>query len=153
MDYIDSSAFAKYFSNELTEKGAEKVKKLIEKIISDQSALISSAIMIGEVVSAFDKWTRTKLLTNEQFEETLSEFVKSVKKLTESNSLILVDASISSVSIATNYIIKHHLSINDALHLSAALVNKDIIDLFICSDKNLIKAAKNEGFNIFNPEG
>ena len=76
MDYIDSSAFAKYFSNEVTEKGAEKVKDLIENAIRCECAFISSA------------------------KETLSEFAKSIKKLTESNSLILIDANISS---ATGY--------------------------------------------------
>lgn len=152
MDYIDSSAFAKYFSNEATEKGAEKVKNLIEKAIRGESSLVSSAIMIGEVVSAFDKWTRKKLFTDEQFKETLSEFAKSIRKLSERDSLILADANISSVSIATNYIIAHHLSVNDALHLYAALVNKDIIDFFICCDKDLIKAAKAEGLEVLNPE-
>ena len=105
MDYIDSSAFAKYFSKEVTEKGAEKVKELIEKAIRGEGVFISSVIMIGEIVSAFDKWTRRKLLSDEQFKETLSEFVKNIKKLTENGSLILVDANVFGVSNATNYII------------------------------------------------
>ncbi|MBI3036422.1 type II toxin-antitoxin system VapC family toxin [Candidatus Woesearchaeota archaeon] len=150
MDYIDASAFVKYYSDD--EAGVEKVKQLIERAINGEDILISSAIMIGEVVSAFDKWVRKKIMTNEQLEETLSEFVNSIKKLAEGGSLILVDANISSVSVAVNYIVKHHLSVNDALHLYAALINKDIVDLFICCDRNLIKAAENEGLDVFNPE-
>jgi len=49
-----------------------------------------------------------------------------------------------------DFITKHHIPINDAIHLYTALTSP--IEEFICSDKLLNQAAKKEGLNVFDPE-
>lgn len=70
----------------------------------------------------------------------------------ESESIELESVTTLTVIFSVDYIVKHHLTVNDALHLYAALLHKDKIDTFICSDKNLIKAAEKEGMITLNPE-
>ena len=66
--------------------------------------------------------------------------------------LILADVDTVNVAFSIEYMLKHNIPINDAIHLYAALACKSSIDEFVCSDKNLKRAAEGEGFNIFDPE-
>ncbi|MBI2550071.1 type II toxin-antitoxin system VapC family toxin, partial [Candidatus Woesearchaeota archaeon] len=145
-------AFVKCYSDEAAEKGVGKVREIIGEAQKGSNTLVSSVIMVGEVVSALDKWVRKKLLTTERFDEALSEFSKDVKLLVEHNSLLLEDVTSVNITFIVDYVVKHHLPVNDAIHLYTALVNKDKIDAFMSSDKNLNTAAKAEGLTVLNPE-
>ncbi len=61
-------------------------------------------------------------------------------------------SSTLNVAFSIEYIIKHNIPINDAIHLYAALTRKTSIDEFIWSDKNLKQTAEREGFKILEPE-
>lgn len=150
--YMDSSAFVKYYSEEGIEKGAEKVKDIIDKAKDGKGTLLSSVLLIGEVVSAFDKWLRLKVLTNDQTVAVIREFISDMKILADRKAIVLEDINSITIASAIDFIVNHHLTANDALHLYAALVNKDRIEQFISSDKSLNAAAKKEGLNIFDPE-
>ena len=80
-------------------------------------------------------------------------FLREIKELSDAEILILVHVSTSTITNCIDLITKHHLSLNDSIHLFTALGNKTLIDTFVCSDEVLIKAAKKEGFSIINPEG
>ncbi len=152
MKYIDSSAFVKYYSDESVEKGADKVKVMIENAKKGKEILISSVLLVGEVASVFDKWVRLKILTKEQAAEIVSTFVNDIKELTEKNAIVLEDINSITMTSAVDYVINYHLAVNDALHLYTALINRDKVEEFVSSDRNLNAAAKKEGLKIFNPE-
>lgn len=152
MKYIDSSAFVKYYCDESAERGAQKVAALVEDVKKGREKLISSIILIGEVVSAFDKRLRRKILTREQFDESTGEFARDTQKLSETDSLVFEEITLINITPAVDLIVKHHLPVNDALHLHTALANSDKISEFVSSDKSLNAAATAEGLKVFNPE-
>ena len=78
--------------------------------------------------------------------------MRGIQELSDNGTLILEPVSTSTITNCLDLITKHHLSLNDAIHLYAALSNKTLVDQFICSDELLLKAAKSEGFKVFNPE-
>ena len=152
MKYIDTSAFVKYYSGEGSEKGADFIRELIDRTKSGEEKLISSILLIGETVSVFDKWVRLKLLTKQDFFEILSAFLNDTKELVNNGSMVFEEINSFMVISSLDYIVKHGLTVNHSFHLYTALLNKNRIEEFICSDNNLIRAAKLEGLNILNPE-
>ena len=152
MNYIDSSAFVKYYSGEGSEKGSDKIKAIVDKAKDGEESLISSILLIGEVVSAFDKWVRLKILTQEQGAAAISEFVSDIKECAEKDTILLEDINLLHMTFSVDYIVKYHLPTNDALHLYTALIHKKHISTFISSDKSLNRAAEKEGFTVYDPE-
>lgn len=150
MKYLDTSAFVKYYRKQ--EKGSDKVIELIDNSNENNEQLMSSFIFVGETVSVFDKWSRCKYLSNTEYIDLIKIFLKDIKHLMDNEILVLEPISTSTVALSIELIIKHHLSINDAIHLYTVLSNKTLINQFICSDDVLLKAAKSEGLKIFNPE-
>lgn len=150
MKYLDTSAFVKHYRKE--EEGSDKINKLIDNARGGREQLISSFFIVGETVSAFDKWARYKYISNEECVELVKTFLKDAKELTDSGILVLEPVSTSTITNCLDLITKHHPSLNDAIHLYTALSNKTLIDEFICSDDLLFKAAKHEGFETLNPE-
>ena len=152
MNYIDTSSFVKYYRFESDEKGADKIIELIEDAKKGKVALISSFLLVGECISVFDKWVRYKFISAEESDKTIKKFIRDVQELSITGILTLESVSTSTITNCLDLITKHHLSINDSIHLFAALSNKAQIEKFICSDNNLIKAAEKEGFEVLNPE-
>ena len=150
--YIDTSAFVKYYGKPEFEKGVEKVEIMINEAREGDGILISSILMIGEAVSAFDRWVRKKIIDAGEFDKILGRFLLDVKESIEKNSLILETINPLFVPFSIELIIKHHIHINDAIHLYTALLGRPEIEEFVCSDENLLKSAKKEGLNVFNPE-
>ena len=151
MKYSDTSAFVKYYAEEDFETGAEKIQELIRSTRAGKVALKSSAILVGESI-AFDRWLRIGIFDNEKFDKVVSEFLNDITLLRKNGALLIEDIDTHTTINCVGYIIKYHLSLNDAIHLYTALSNTDKIGEFICSDANLIKAAKNEGLKVLNPE-
>ena len=152
MRYIDTSAFVKYYGKVGVEKGSDKIIELIENAKKGNAVLISSILFIGETVSVFDKWSRIKALTEEESSKLISDFLNDIIELFEVGTLIIENVSPMNIISSLDLIIRHHIPINDAIHLYTALTHKQNIEKFICSDKSLIKAAEKEGLNVFNPE-
>ena len=152
MKYIDTSGFVKYYGNEEFEKGIEKITTLIDNAKKGKEILISSIFMIGEAISTFDRWVRIKAITEEEFIKIIAKFLNDIKELNEVGALILETINPLFIMFSIEHIIKHHIPINDAIHLYTALTYKPEIEEFICSDENLIKAAEEEGLKVLNPE-
>ena len=152
MKYLDTSSFVKYYRYEADEIGANEITELIDNAKNGKATLISSFLLIGECVSVFDKWVRYKFISVEESNQTIKKFIMDIQELSNNGMLLLESVSTSTITNCLDLITKHHLSINDAIHLYAALSNKTGIDQFICSDELLLKAAKSEGFKVFNPE-
>lgn len=152
MKYIDTSAFVKYYSSDDSEKGAEKVKELIDGAKNGEEKLISSILLIGESVSVFDKWVRMKLLTKQDFLKVLSAFLSDIGVLVGIGSLIFEEITSFTAMGSVDFIIKYNLSTNDALHLYSSVLNKTEVECFVCSDNKLLLAAQSEGLTVWNPE-
>ena len=108
--------------------------------------------MIGEAISVFDKWVRRGYITEDELNKVLGKFFAVVEKLSEKGGLILANLDTLNIAFSIEYILKHNIPINDAIHLYAALARRSSIDEFICSDKNLKRAAEEEGFKILDPK-
>lgn len=152
MKYIDSSAFAKGYSVEESERGVAKVKLEVEMAKAGQETLFSSILLIGEVVSAFDKWYRKRLITAEEYKELLSFLVEDITTLTNTGGLVLEPISPLLFISCVKFITKYHISVGDAIHLYTALMHLPRNEEFISSDYQLNEAAKAEGFTVINPE-
>ncbi len=152
MKYIDTSAFVKYYGSEELERGADKVIRLVDDARQGKEVLVSSIFMVGEAVSAFDRWVRIKAISERELGKISARFLKDIKELSESGALILETINPLFIMFSIDFIIKHHIPINDAIHLYTALTYKPDITEFVCSDVNLLKAARKEGLKVFNPE-
>ena len=64
MKYIDTSAFVKYYGNPEFENGIDEITGLIEKAKRGKEILVTSIFTVGEAVSVFDRWIRTKMILN-----------------------------------------------------------------------------------------
>lgn len=152
MRYVDTSAFVKYYGSEEFEIGIEKVTALLEDAKQGKELLVSSIFMIGEAISAFDKWLRIKAISEEELNSIIKRFFKDMKDLTESGSLVLEPINSLVIAFSIELILKHNITINDAIHLYTALTYKPEIDEFVCADNILLGAAEKEGLKVFNPE-
>ncbi|MBI2144501.1 type II toxin-antitoxin system VapC family toxin [Candidatus Woesearchaeota archaeon] len=152
MKYTDTSAFVKRYGNEENEKGIITVSELIEAARNGEETLLSNFLIIGESISTFDKWVRQKAISQNELDRLIKKFLADISELHEKGTLILEPVSSSTILFCLELITKHHISLNDALHLYTALTNREMVELFVCSDENLLNAAKAEGLNVFNPE-
>jgi len=152
MKYIDTSAFVKYYGNEEFEKGSDKITELIEKAKIGEEVLVSSVFMLGEAVSVFDRWVRLRLITEEESQKIISQFLEDIKELSDVRGLILEPVDTILIMFSMSFVVKYHIPINDAIHLYSAVTSTLGVKEFICSDKMLNRAAVEEGFEIFDPE-
>ncbi len=152
MKYIDTSAFVKHYGKSEIEKGRDKVTELISKAKNGEEVLISSVFMLGEAISVFDRWVRLKVITKEESEKIISKFLVDVRELNETGGLFLETVDPIFIMFSIDFILRYHVGMNDAVHLYTALINKNMIEEFISSDKMLNKAAEAEGLIVFDPE-
>lgn len=145
MKYIDTSALVKYYGNPEFEKGIDKITDLIEKAKQGKEVLVTSIFTIGEAVSVFDRWIRIKAITEEEFSKIIARFLVDIEKLNNAGGLIIESINPLSIIFSIDHIIKHHIPINDSLHLYTALTLKHEIEQFISSDEMQLNAAKKEG--------
>lgn len=152
MKYIDTSAFVKRYGNEENERGIRAISKLIEAARNREEMLLSNFLMIGEAISVFDKWVRRKAISQNELDKLVKKFLADISELYEKGTLVLEPVSSSTILFCLEFITKHHISLNDALHLYTALANREMVEQFVCSDENLLTAAKAEGLEVLNPE-
>ncbi len=152
MKYIDTSALVKYYGNPEFEKGIDEITDLIEKANQGKEVLVTSIFTIGEAVSVFDRWIRIKAITEEEFSKIIARFLVDIEKLNNTGGLIIESINPLSIIFSIEHIIKHHMPINDSLHLYTALTLKLQIEQFISSDEMQLNAAKKEGLCTWNPE-
>ena len=150
MKYLDTSAFVKHYRAK--EDGSGVINGLVDDAKAGKEQLVSSFIVIGEIISVFDKWTRNKYISSDECAELVKIFIREIKELNDAGILLLEHVSTLTITDCLGLITEHHLSLNDSIHLFTALGNKTLIEQFICSDKLLIKAARKEGMDVLNPE-
>ena len=115
MNYLDTSAFVKHYRAK--EKGSGIINKLVDDAKAGKEQLVSSFIVIGEVISVFDKWTRYKYISSDECAELVKIFIREIKELNDTGILLLEHVSTSTITNCLDLITGHHLSLNDSIHL------------------------------------
>jgi len=152
MKYVDTSAFVKYYSDDENEKGTSYVQDIIDSAKNGEDLLLTSIITLGETLSVFDKWLRRRLITEEDFDKIISEFFSDINLMLEIGSLRVEHINSIIVMFSLDFIKKHHINLNDSIHLYIAISFNPEVEAFICSDKNLKMAAEKEGLKVVDPE-
>ncbi len=145
--YFDSSGFIKYFGKE---KGTEKIIEIVEEAKKNKDLLVSSSLMIPEIIGGFDKWYRQKLITKSDFEKLVKIFLDTLIKLVEDGTMKFILLENYQVINNMEVLIKHHFGGCDLIHLNSAMASD--CDLFVASDKQLCSGAKNVKLKVLNPE-
>ena len=143
--FFDSSALIKRYHAEI---GTDKIDEIIEQ---QNNEIIISSLALSEVTSAFNRKKHEGKINPDLFTDILIEFYREVL---DKFTMISLDDSLLSQSM--ELILNRNLRTLDSLQLSAALSIFQILVetkfVFVCADKKLIEAAKQEGLETLNPE-
>ncbi|RJP55159.1 MAG: PIN domain-containing protein [Deltaproteobacteria bacterium] len=138
--YLDTSALLKKY---LKEEGSNDVISLWKKT----SAIVTSTVAYAETLaSIYRKKRETGEFDQRFFKAVLTSFQKDWK------SFIHVDVNKDLNETIDKLTIAYPLRGFDAIHLASALILYEKIQenfIFVCYDKRLLKAAKEEGLNTF----
>ena len=77
MNYLDTSAFVKHYRAK--EEGSDIINKLVDDAKAGNEQLVSSFIVIGEIISVFDKWARYKFISSDECNELVKIFIREIK--------------------------------------------------------------------------
>ena len=143
--YLDTSALVKLYVQEL---GTDVVLSLTSDLENDQLAILDLARV--EFRAALRRRERASDIDSAQAFHILSQFDEHLSEL------YLTQPCNSSVVEEAARLLDHHaLRAYDALQLAGAMVlqGNGLLDMvFVCADKDLVKAAKTEGLTVINPE-
>jgi predicted nucleic acid-binding protein len=141
MIYLDSSALVKRY---IEEDGSDKVNALLE----ERSVAAASRLAYPEILAAITRRHKAKEIETGAFER-----IKKAFKF-DWASFVVVEFHKEVFQFIDEIIIKYALKGADSVHLASALwlkkaMKEDVV--FVASDLELIKAAKAEKLQIFNP--
>ncbi len=143
--FFDTSALLKRYQ---AEAGTDLVNAIFE---SPECYLYVSSFTLLETVSALDRKSQEKLLSQDNLSVILERFWADLK--TERKAIVEIHDS--HLKLAKNLILAHHLRPPDALILAQSLILKGWPaeeGAFVCSDLKLIAAAQALGHRVINPE-
>jgi predicted nucleic acid-binding protein len=136
--FIDTSALMKRYINEI---GSDIIDSLFTKCDTIYVSIITE-------IEAFS--TLRRLLHDKQIVK--REFLHLHKEIeTDLQYFTIIDINESVIKLTKDLIWHHSLKTLDSIQLSSALLIKDSIDYFVCSDNRLVTAAKKEKLHIINP--
>jgi len=144
--YFDTSAIVKRYHKET---GSDTIDKIFELKIG----FATSFWTILEFIVAFSFMVRRKELSREAFSTTTSLFLKEAI-----SKFAITGVNDELVASATLIAAKHALPSADCLQLASAISLKNTLQpikekvVLICSDKDLCKAAEEEGIDFIDPE-
>lgn len=140
--YLDASALVKRYAQE---RGSEAIAHIFE--VANQ--VFTCKIAFAEVMATFRK-KRDEGAVEESLIETLAGQFEE-----DWGAISTVDLSPELHAIVRHRVFHHSLRALDLLHLSAALVLRNaarIPVVFVCSDQDLLEAARRESLTVFDPE-
>lgn len=139
--FFDASALVKRFHKE---HGSDLIHEIIE---NPDNTLVIASITLSEMTSAFRKKTNTGVINEDELQKILSEF-----SLELVNKFVILDIERNHIHVSQDVIVKYNLRALDGIQLAVLLSLKNVNPLFVCSDKRLLTAAKEEGIKVLNPE-
>jgi len=147
--FLDTSALVKHYH---PEPGTARV----DAIWADTTAeLWITRLGSVELLSALAAKVRAGGLTPIQFQPVRRRFLADVIRRRRPRMIRLIRSHYAEAeSLLGTYGLAHRLRANDSLQLAAALhlKRKAALDLFVCSDKDLLAAATNAGLVCIDPE-
>jgi len=145
--YLDSSSIVKRY---IEEKGSQVVDAVYEKAEAAKLRFAFSIWNAGEVVGVLDRYLSGRLLSEEAFKTTLSDFLSESIKMARLGSLQILPITTKSLTESWLLILKHHLYVADALQVSTS--KEAGCNLILSADDKLIQIAKKEGIDAINIE-
>jgi predicted nucleic acid-binding protein len=142
MIYADSSALVKRYVKE-----AGSVR-LAEKL-SSSDVVATSKLAFPELLSAFARKRRSRELSEKSFRATVRRFEEDWKDF------LVVDFHDDLLPLIKSLAVKYALKGADSVHLSSALwlsESSRMSVVFSASDEQLLKAARAERLEVFNPD-
>lgn len=130
--FFDSSAFAKRF---MEENGSDRV----DEICGQTTILAISILCVPEIISAFNRRLREQGINQEQYFSAKSDL------LIEIQDAVIINLTPAIINQATILLENNQLRAMDALHIACAIEWE--AELFVSSDQQQIRAAKNSGLN------
>jgi predicted nucleic acid-binding protein len=128
--YLDSSAFAKRFVDEV---GSDEVDGICEQA----TELGLSVLCIPEIVSALNRRRRERALTRGQYDTAKRRLIEDVRDV----DIVIITTSVVGSSVTV--LEANQIRTLDAVHVASAL--EWDADLFVSSDKQQLGAAKRAG--------
>ncbi len=141
--FMDSSALVKRYHQEI---GTEVIDNIIE---TNYEQIFISSIALIEIIATLRRKVKERKISKNRFIKLKSAFLYDVEKR---YTLIPLDDSV--LADALHIAEKRGCKSLDSLQLASAIKTKLIDEkiIFVCADKQLLKYAKNEGFEVINPE-
>jgi predicted nucleic acid-binding protein len=145
--YFDTSAIVKRYHKEI---GSEILDRIFEL---KGHAFAISFWCILEFTVVFSNKLRKGELSREAFNAAISLFFRDVLER-----FIVVSVDDELVASAVSLAVKHALPSADCLQLASAINLRETLEplkepfIFVCSDRDLCKAAEKEGMNFIDPE-
>lgn len=127
---VDSSSFAKRYVQEI---GSEELEHFLE----NASELAFSVILAPEIVSAFNRRLRERVLTIADYRAAKKQLIEDVRDA------VVLQITPAVVSRAIKILENNALRTLDSLHVACALEWR--ADLFVTSDKRQFMAARDSG--------
>ena len=152
MLYLDSSALVKRY---ILEKGSEELAARFER----GDRLFTSMLSFAEVHRVLASKFRERRIKDTHLKQLKENFTYDWMIL-----FTITELDTNTMTAVPYLVLEHGLKSADAVHLSAAIWLRDLIRLkppatdgdahleFASSDKELMQAARKEGFDIFDTE-
>lgn len=145
---FDASALAKRYS---VEAGSDVVDEIFERLPEDR--VVCSVIGVAEVVSILVRKKNDGRIDPSYFHQAMlnfrADFIESPHRLLPLDGAVILDS--------LSLIHRHSINATDAALLRSALNTQaemagESSFFFIASDRRLVRAARHEGFTVFDPE-
>ena len=140
MRYIDSSALAKRYVQEVGSDGMDQIFASAER---GEESIFFSMWNVGELAVVFDKYEREGLLSAKPV---MTTFLEEVKRLGRSKAAEVVPVSGSLIAEAVNLTFTHHIYVADALQVVSCQTVAG--SEFVTADRRLAGIAKDEGLKV-----
>lgn len=157
MLYVDSCALLKHY---IQESGSHILTEKMKEESLRQAGIFMSVVGYAEVLAVFARRLRETLLSAKKFELVQKEF-----SADWAFGVTHVELNAAVLIFIPGLVRKHPLKGSDAIHLASALSLRDALRLgskhfgqgsesltFATSDKQLKRAAIDEGLDVFDPE-
>ena len=140
--YLDSSAIVKRY---VLEEGTEKVEDAYFEVLNGAATLHFSVWNVGEVLGAFDAYSRRKWLDVEDYKAVRESFIAETARLIKLGIAKVVPVRSKLLAQSWFLVEKYHIYQADALQIVSA---KDIgTDQLLSGDQRLVEASKKEELN------
>ncbi len=147
--FLDASALGKRY---IAEVGSDLVAQLLDGVPADRLTCLT--LGVGEVISVINRRANEGRLSRSAAMKSFDALSQEVLQKAEFHKLPMPDEV---VVPAFAYIRRHNLNTTDAVVLHAALRMQDALPrvdslVMVASDDRLLKAARAEGLETFDPE-